>query len=571
MHANHCRTKASRTLLLAILLLAPLPAASAQDGLTVYPPVMEKDDKDPKKQKEHNPSTHYKVRVRSLPNGLWKNAYAMETKSQAAVVEEKEKDIDGKTIRTNKGYFGHLMGWTHTYVNFETTTDVEVEITDCNGYKIEKAAVHPKSKVVGYDPIKKKANPPTYKNGKAYVQVKKNSLVAVDIHGQMDDQDTGLGFHQNPKYPDNQVHTISIFANPPLEGKPKSGESGVRYVTAGDKVPTDGGWTTLHFGPGVHNIGLAFPLRANCNYYIPGDAIVYGTFSTVGVNGGGKNTRIFGHGTLSGAKTNHPQYEVPPVAEALREAYDPIVVYGGESTSVDGITIADAAHHSINIWGGVVENKPNVVKWTKIINWRVNGDGINPGGNTMVEDCFIRTQDDSIYTRGRGISRTTFWNDANGSSFAMDQLGSLKGSPLVVKNCDVIYSRAMWHKWAGGRVFNLRGTSAGAAGAGVVFRNINIEDPRPTLQPFFICMEVPSMYTGAGSVMKSKPGDLSGVLFDNITIAAPSVLGEPQLLWGHAEAKITNLTFKNMTMGGKPMTVSDFTTNEFVKDPKFIK
>ena len=54
----------------------------------------------------------------------------------------------------------------------------------------------------------------------------------------------------------------------------------------------------------------------------------------------------------------------------------------------------------------------------KIFTWRANGDGINPFGNSLVEDCFIRsiwffaeiakpniprTQDDSIYVDGHGI------------------------------------------------------------------------------------------------------------------------------------------------------------------------
>jgi hypothetical protein len=39
---------------------------------------------------------------------------------------------------------------------------------------------------------------------------------------------------------------------------------------------------------------------------------------------------------------------------------------------------------------------PNEVKWTKIFTWRANGDGINPFGNTLIEDCFLRTQDDSL-------------------------------------------------------------------------------------------------------------------------------------------------------------------------------
>jgi hypothetical protein len=126
----------------------------------------------------------------------------------------------------------------------------------------------------------------------------------------------------------------------------------------------------------------------------------------------------------------------------------------------------------------------------------------------------------------------------------------------VVEDCDVIYSRAKWHHWRGGRVFNMRGEGGGAAGAGVIFRNINIEDPRPTLQQFFICMTVPEPYSK--NPEKRGPGDLSGVLFQNIAIAAPSVLGEPQLLWGQADARIRNLSFQNLTLGGKRVADADF-------------
>jgi hypothetical protein len=58
---------------------------------------------------------------------------------------------------------------------------------------------------------------------------------------------------------------------------------------------------------------------------------------------------------------------------------------------------------------------------------------------------------------------------------------------------------------------------------------------------------------------------LSGILFQNISIAAPSVLGEPQILWGQADARIRNLTFENLTLAGKPVRGPQFfKTNEFV-------
>jgi hypothetical protein len=209
----------------------------------------------------------------------------------------------------------------------------------------------------------------------------------------------------------------------------------------------------------------------------------------------------------------------------------------------------------------------NEVRWTKIFTWRANGDGINPFGNTLIEDCFLRTQDDSLYVNGPGIRRCVLWNDANGSSFVLSSVPQLADRQLVVEDCDVIYSRAKWHHWSGGRVFNIRGENNEAGGAGVIFRNINIEDPRPTLQQFFLCMTVPPPYAKDSEHSK---GDLSGILFQNISIAAPSVLGEPQMLWGLPGARIRNLTFENLTLAGKPVTAPEFfKTNEFVEGLKF--
>jgi len=114
----------------------------------------------------------------------------------------------------------------------------------------------------------------------------------------------------------------------------------------------------------------------------------------------------------------------------------------------------------------------------------------------------------------------------------------------------------------------MRGEGEEVAGTGVIFRNIRISDPRPTLQQFFVCMTVPEPY-GEG---KRGPGDLSSILFQNISIAAPSVIGEPQLLWGQKNAHIRDLTFKNLTLGGKPVNTADFfKTNEFVEGLNFQK
>jgi len=510
-------------LTLAVLLLAPLVGLSAADGLVVYPPVP-----------GLAASEHYKVRVRSASDGSeWQSAFVWET---ACKTSEKKKEA----------YFDTLAGWTHSYVNFETAGAVEIEIARVNGQPIRAAAVHPQ----------RKASACSVRDGKVLVRLDKPCLVAVDIDGQMDGQDTGKDYKGPP------IHTISLFANLPLVGKPKPHDPGIFTVKPGETPPTDGPWTTLYFLPGVHDVGVAFPLHANRQYYIPGDAMVYGTLSNR-KNGDGHHIRIFGLGTLSGSRLKHPRSLEPAIPEKEIGRYRPIELLGTTDTRVEGLTLADPAFHSLMLISPYKAGHPNEIRWTKIFTWRANGDGINPFGNTLIEDCFIRTQDDSLYVNGLGIRRVVLWNDANGSSFVLSALPQLTDRQLIVEDCDVIYARAKWHHWSGGRVFNMRGKGGGAAGSGVIFRNINIEDPRPTLQQFFICMNMQKPYSK--SAEKRGAGDLSGILFQNISIAAPSVLGEPQILWGQADARIRNLTFENLTLAGKPVRDSEFfKTNEFV-------
>ena len=172
-------------------LLAPLVGWSAADELVVYPSVP-----------GLTASEHYKVRVRPAGAGSeWHGAFAWETSC---------KTIEKKT----DGYFDTLAGWTHTYVNFETVGAVEIEIARIGGQPIHSAAVHPQ----------RQASACSIKDGKAFVRLDKPCLVAVDIDGQMDAQDTGKGYKGPP------LHTISIFANPPLAGKPTPHDPGVRTV-----------------------------------------------------------------------------------------------------------------------------------------------------------------------------------------------------------------------------------------------------------------------------------------------------------------------------------------------------
>merc|ERR1712117_165492 len=198
-----------------------------------------------------------------------------------------------------------------------------------------------------------------------------------------------------------------------------------------------------------------------------------------------------------------------------------------------------------------------------------NGDGIDPCKNTLIEDCFIRTQDDSTYVNGRGIRRVVYWQDGNGSTFVLTPLGSeqLNTHTLIVEDCTVVYARSKWANNSGGRLFSLRAGGGGSGGDTVTFRNIVVEDKRPTQQAFMMFME--GVEPWGDPEKRRDPGDLFGITFQNITITARSVLYDveymPEVLWGMDDGLIYDLVFDNVVIAGEKIkSLDQFYHNEFV-------
>ena len=368
-------------------------------------------------------SPHYRLEVREEGGESWLHP--------ATLLSE----CSGETFCNTTGMFGHLHNWTNSYVNFEMAEGVRVEIriSKLTGDPVTKAVVHPRSAAASCE----------VREGEVYVVITKPVLFTVDINGQMDDQDTGKLPHTRGYYDGPPIHTLTIFANPFLT-KPSLSDPGVELVSPGQSPPTDGAWHTLYFLPGIHDIGIEYRLQANRSYYIPGDAVVYGTLTSM-ESEDGLGVKIFGHGTISGDRLPHPIYSDTPQPEHWK--YRPVSIKGAVNVTLEGITIANSAFHSVILMGGYDPAIYNEIRWLKIFTWRANGDGINPFGNTAVEDCFIRTQDDSSYVTGRGMRRVVFWQDSNGSTFVLTQLGSenINSHPLVIEDCTVVYSRSLYN------------------------------------------------------------------------------------------------------------------------------
>ena len=510
-------------------------------GINVYPPVP-----------GLTPSDKYSFKVRTEDSQNWLDPFAFVTTCQQG----------GETNR----YYRHLEDWSNTYINFEMSNNipVEIEISKVDGSSISTAVVHPAQKVNSCEVV----------NGKAYVRLNNPALFTVDIDGQMDTQDTGRvrmdGWGVESFYNGPPIHTLTIFANPFLENKPSLNNPNVLTVTPGQIPPSDGSWDVLYFLPGVHDIGRMFRLHSQKSYYIPGDAIVHGTMNNNRTWNDGHNIKIFGHGTLAGERIPHPQDEIPASLESDDWKYRPIEIYGARNSTVEGITITDPAHHSLMLVNGYLLEEPTNVHWTKIFSWRANGDGINPFGNVSVEDCFIRTQDDCLYVNGRGIRRVVLWTDANGSSFVLSPVGDTHENEIIVEDCDVIYNRSIFNTHKGGRVFNLRGEGGGTGGDNIVFRNIRITDPRPTLSTFGIASGAPWSQSPNYTTTR-ETGIIQNILFQNINVASYSIIDDPETLWGTTIAPLQGFIFDTLVIENELIRdISAFNANEFVTGIDFV-
>lgn len=500
------------------------------------------------------PSEFYTIKVRSAATkNEWVECYANITRSLWSTLPE------STLIKGNKEhYYGYVRDWSHTYANIEMIDNqtVEVAISAKNGFKIrgrdfDKANAHPAHK----------ASAPTVEDNVVYFTINKPGQITIDINGQMDEVNTGNGYSGPP------IHTVSLFANPIID-KPLVGDPNVLVVNPGQTPPSNFTQKTLYFLPGVHDIGRGFPIVANKNYYIPGDAIVYGTL----FNGAssGANIRIYGYGTLSGDKIQHHNYHidsslVPGGLSLDDKSWKLIWSVNSSNFRIDGVSLMNCPKHTANIGvNGANLATQNSARWVKIITWRSNGDGI--GSIDEISDSFIRTQDDCTYVKGDRL-RSVFWTDVNGSVFSMAGMDWAGGRLMKVEDCDIIYARHNSLTWDGGRVFAKRGEQAAGnkvtTAVNVTFKDIRITDPFQTLETFYIT-----------SINKDNEtsGGFGGITFQNITsVKAPlathnRIIGQPTGIWN-------DITFDNVVLGGKKiLSRSDFASmNEpYVTNVKFL-
>ena len=185
---------------------------------------------------------------------------------------------------------------------------------------------------------------------------------------------------------DGTHHSLHVFANP-------------------KSVMPEG--EVIYFGRGEHKADLIW-LESNQTLYIDEGAVVYGVVYAKDA----ENVRIMGRGVLDASpyrRGNDDKAGGREVIDALLErGFTPIdMKYHGnlvlnhcKNCIVEGIVLRDAP-----MWSTIIRNDcENItIDNIKIIGqWRYNSDGINicTSKNVTVKNCFVRSFDDCIITRG---------------------------------------------------------------------------------------------------------------------------------------------------------------------------
>ena len=145
------------------------------------------------------PSPYYRLQVREEGAEAWLETFTLLT------------ECTGEKFCNTTGVFRHLANWSNSYLNFEMSEDVrvEVKITKLYGDPVTKAKVRPET-----------AASCEVREGEVYLSLDRPALFTVDINGQMEDQDTARlpktgGFYEGPlNHPHHLLQLNTLQALP---------------------------------------------------------------------------------------------------------------------------------------------------------------------------------------------------------------------------------------------------------------------------------------------------------------------------------------------------------------------
>jgi hypothetical protein len=313
------------------------------------------------------------------------------------------------------------------------------------------------------------------------------------------------------EFDESIAHPLFIFADTPVTDAPKPDDRNV-----------------LYFGPGVHDLGEGFiEPQAGQTVFLDAGALVYGRIRLTNA----PRVTICGRGILSGGHLppNPPNsYTVPHLIEADGASHH---------VTVEGITLVESPHYNILLRGADC-----TVRNTKIIGWWYGTDGVGLGPRGLVEDCFLRCNDDALklYHNGMVVRRCVIWQLENGAPFQLSWNLNTDNRGFRVTDCDIIH--VDHHTDANNRaIFNAIHGGSGHL-SDYLFENIRIENAHYRL----LLLQIKKTAWAKAKAW----GKISGITLRNVTADGP-FRQRSAIRSDDPAGRIEDVTFENVSVGGK--------------------
>jgi hypothetical protein len=343
-------------------------------------------------------------------------------------------------------------------------------------------------------------------------------------------------------------NALHLFANPLETVAPSPDDPQVRY-----------------FGPGVHEAGL-ITLHTDETLYIAAGAVVYGYVRAENAD----NVRILGRGILDASKVDRSAGGAMIV---LREC---------AHAQIEGIILRDP-----HVWTVMPTGCRDVhISNLKLIGlWRYNADGIDVvnSQDVLVEDCFVRSFDDSLVVKGldhydhyerfgpevRNVvwRNCVVWNDwGRGLEIGAETQAPVMEN-ILFQNCDVVH---FVH-----RALDIQHGDR-ALVRDVRFEDIRVEEPitegamiaTETYVPEDLGFLIELIIYFTMWNKDPERGKIEAVRFKDIQILTPRAL-RTNIVGYDPTHLVRDVTFENLTWQGRRVEQLEpalFTLNEYVQD-----
>ena len=303
---------------------------------------------------------------------------------------------------------------------------------------------------------------------------------------------------------------LCIFVDPVETLKPDFARQNVVYYSKETTEADLANAEVIYFSPGYYNLKEDGPrgsminehggitITANQKIYIAGGAFVEGYI--LRRNYGDGNQAVFGRGILTGR-----QYMWQPNNSNRLMGQ---LIQAGNNSVFDGVIVMESPHH------GIVPTNNATFKNIKFLGWHCNNDGLRPGTNSKISNCFIRACDDFFYNYTLDVKDCVLWPAFNGSILTNGwQYFDIGGSTL--QDIDIIYP-----EWLGmgnnkGLIMSQNEYSYNppVGAPTTIFRNIRFEGKVPG----FVNLKPSSGYDDYNSSTGVNSGDDSKVPLESLS------------------------------------------------------